>query len=175
VGRQDTLRLEARFPYGYRLEATPYAARVSLESGSEVKVLGETPLNLSLEEPASGTLVFEREGFETVRLQAGSALWNRQTAVMVPLGLPKRPLDVSLELPRRNRRWIDYTAVGLAAVGGALAVHYKTKADNRYDIYRQNGDPALRPRIDELDARSAVALGGMQVGVGVLALRLVFR
>ena len=48
-------------------------------------------------------------------------------------------------------------------------------ADNRFDRYQETGDPLLRPTIRTYDTRSAVALGAMQAGVGVFAIRLVLR
>ncbi|NNE70036.1 MAG: hypothetical protein HKN29_06690, partial [Rhodothermales bacterium] len=173
--RTDTLFVDAQFPYAYRLEATPYKASVYLQQGDGRAELGMTPVLLSRDEPLSGTLQFVREGFATVELTPGSDFWNRHQAVMQPLeataqGAPEVRLDVETQ----RRRWIDYSALAVAAVGGALAVHYKSEADKRFDLYAETGDPALRPRIERLDNQSAIALGAMQTGIGIFALRLVF-
>lgn len=175
VGRADTLFVEARFPYAYRLDATPLAADVYLESESGRERLGTTPLMVTVDEPLTGALHFERDGFATVELVPGEAFWNRHQAVMRPLAADAalHP-GVRLDVERKRRRWIDYSALAVAAVGGALAVHYKSEADKQFDIYAETGDPALRPGIERMDNRSAVALGAMQTGIGVFALRLVF-
>ena len=41
--------------------------------------------------------------------------------------------------------------------------------------YEETGDPALRPRIRALDLRAGIALGVAQLGLGVVAFRLIFR
>lgn len=175
AGRADTLFVQARFPYAYRLEATPYKAEVFLEDAEGRQSLGMTPVVLSVDEPLAGLLSFEREGFASVDITPGDEFWNRHQAVMQPLeavaaGAP----EVRLDIETGRRRWIDYSALAVAAVGGVLAVHYKSEADKRFDLYAETGDPALRPGIERLDNQSAVALGAMQTGIGIFALRLVF-
>ena len=56
-----------------------------------------------------------------------------------------------------------------------MAVHFKFKADRRYDRYVETGDPALRPAIKRYDTYSGVALGVMQAGAGLFAVRLILR
>ncbi len=97
--------------------------------------------------------------------------------------LPDAPLDVALlptERSTARRTWLDI-GIGAAAVGaGALAIYYKFEADNADDRYRDQlspdrGDDSFRQEALRLDRLSAVALAGMQVGVGVLAIRFVLR
>lgn len=175
IARRDTTWLTATFPLTYRLEATPYAASVWLNNGDVSFELGSTPLVYQMES-AQGTFVFLREGFAPVEITPGTELWNRHTAVLQPLSpaVATTP-DIHLEVGQTRRTWIDYAAVGAALVGGSLAVHYKLKADNRFETYLETGDPDLRPVIEDLDTRSAIALGAMQAGVTVFALRLVLR
>ncbi|MFT5142265.1 MAG: hypothetical protein ACI80V_001574 [Rhodothermales bacterium] len=172
----DTVRVSAHFPITYRLEGTPFSAQVYQVNGDDEVLLGTTPVVLHEDAPLAGELVFRRAGFSTVSIQPGTAFWNHHQAVLQPLAEDVLiPADVRLDIAHRSRRWIDYAALGAATVGGILAVHYKIKADNRYAEYSETGDPTLRPRIEQLDDRSAIALGAMQAGVGVFALRLVFR
>jgi hypothetical protein len=70
---------------------------------------------------------------------------------------------------------VSYGAAALAITSGAIAAHYKLKADNIYDEYAITGNPDLRSEIRRYDTYSAVALGTMQIGVGVLAVRLILR
>ena len=53
--------------------------------------------------------------------------------------------------------------------GGALAAHFKFKADDEYELYLESGDPAIKESVDRYDRYSYVALGTMQVGIGVQA------
>ena len=80
-----------------------------------------------------------------------------------------------VEPARSQKAWIDYVAISGAIVAGAVAVHYKMKADSRYDVYGQTGDPTLRPEIKRLDTRAGIAVGAMQVGITVFAIRLLGR
>ena len=74
----------------------------------------------------------------------------------------------------KRRKWINYTAAGTSVVAGILAIHFRTKADNRFDDYLETGNPALKKQVQRLDVQSGLALGAMQIGVGVIAFRLVF-
>ncbi len=69
---------------------------------------------------------------------------------------------------------VDDGIESAVVIGGALAVHYKTKANSLYESYRKNGDPALRSEISVLDTQSAFALGAMQVGFTVSVFRIAF-
>lgn len=107
-------------------------------------------------------------------MPAGRQVWNRQVVLLEPLTPPAATAAMHL-VERPRRRWIDAVALGTAVAAGAVAVHYKFKADRLYDDYLETTDPALRPQIKANDTRSAVALGVMQAGVAVFAVRLVFR
>jgi hypothetical protein len=174
--RIDTVRVSAQFPYAYKLEATPVGADVYRVEEGQRTYLGATPQVSMFDEPMAGTLLFEKPGFATVEVAPGSGFWNRHLVVMRPLtGSGRAAADLQIQMPGRSRRWIEYAAVSAAVVGGVLAVHYKTKADNRFDAYQETGNPDLRPSIEQFDTRSAWALGAMQAGVGVFAIRLAFR
>ena len=172
----DTLRFEMLFPYHYAIESIPFGADVYLEENGQKEALGTTPLLYRAETPLEGKLVLERQGYDEIRLAPGSDVWNRDVLVLDPLIRSDVPTaEVDWNPPSSRRTWIDYTAIGLAAAGGATAVYYKFKADDRYEAYQRTGDPELRPEFRRYDLYSGVALGTMQVGLGVFALRLVFR
>ena len=76
------------------------------------------------------------------------------------------------ELKRRN--WISFAAAGTSILAGALAIHLRTKADNRFETYLKTGNPTLKTTVKRLDLQSGMALGVMQVGVGIIAFRLIF-
>ncbi len=173
----DSLVLTLRFPYRYRIETIPFGASVTLHRPDGTRIdLGVTPLTHASAEPLEGVLVVERLGYLPERIEPGRDLWNRAVLTLTPALRTTAPqAEVTWSPPRRPRRWIDYAAVGLAVSAGALSVYYKFKADDLYDAYLRTGDPALRPRVTAYDDRALVALGVMQVGVGVLAVRLALR
>ncbi|MCH8276736.1 MAG: hypothetical protein IIA50_04245 [Bacteroidetes bacterium] len=171
--RTDTIRLVMTFPYYYGLESIPSNASVYLSDGVRRTLLGETPVVYSTEDPQSGEFVFDRAGFLTRRIRPGSALWNRHLVALEPVG-SESASEVSLNVGSKRRRWIDYVAMGTAVTAGVLAIHFKTKANNRYAKYEQTGNPELRGAIHRLDVLSGVSLGAMQLGLGVFAVRLIF-
>ncbi len=176
--RADTVRLSLYFPYHYRVESMPFGARVYVEGARGRDLLGETPLDYSVKEPLQGTFVLERPGYEVMRVDAGDQLWNRASVALRPdqnLAPVSSGPDVSLVSPGRRHTWIDIAALGTALTAGVLAVHFKTKADHRFDRYKETGDPSLRPIVNRFDTYSGVALGVSQAGLGLFALRLILR
>ncbi len=170
----ETVSLRLDVPYRYRVESFPYGATVTLEGRDGTRVLGETPLTVAFEAPLEGDLVVAAPGHRAARQPAGAAADNAYSFVLGPLD----PFEAAPEIGLAERRpnvWIDVAAAGLALTAGAVAVYYKQKGDARYDAYARSGDPALRPEFERYDTYSAVALGAMQVGLGVLAVRLVLR
>ena len=75
---------------------------------------------------------------------------------------------------RGNAAIMQALKIAKVAAGGALAVHFKFKADDRYDQYLETGDPEFKDQVQQYDTYSYVALAGMQVGIGVLVFRLAF-
>ncbi len=175
AGETATVRLDV--PYRYRVESFPYGATVTLERADGTETLGETPLDLSVEQPLDGVLVVRKPGYATAEQAPGEAADNRYSLVLRPLdALAGETSEVGLEEARKPNTWIDVAAVSLALGAGAVAVYYKFKGDDEYDAYaRSGGDPALRNDFERYDTYSAIALGAMQVGIGVFAIRLVLR
>ncbi len=172
----DTVTLKMDFPYHYRIDSMPFGATVHLETEQGWQRLGETPLVYAAPAPLKGRLVVEEDGYVIQRLVPGGEVWNAYSLSLSPE--PEADPDaarVAWSPPRRHRAWIDYAAVGTALVAGAVAVHYKFKADRVYDRYVETTDPALRPRFVRYDTYSGVALGTMQVSLGIFAVRLVLR
>jgi len=171
----DTLVLQATFPYVYRIESEP-RARASLDGPDSLLALGTTPVVYRPLAPQQGVFRLEREGYRPAIVAPGRELWNLQQVRLEPLeadenGTPR----IVVEEGRRRHGWIDYAAVGTAVAAAAVAVHFKLKADRRYDLYQDTGDPTLRPDIDRFDRYSYVALGTMQVGLGIFAVRMALR
>jgi len=170
----DTARIEILFPFYYRLESVPSGAIVYLEQNSDRRLLGVTPLSHVSEFPLTEKLIFGKDGFLTRRVDPGTDLWNRHLVLLETVAsLSQATPDVAIN-PPSNTKWIDYAAIGTAIAGGILAVHFRTKADNRFDDYNETRNPALKSDVKSLDVYSGVALGAMQVGLGVVAIRLIF-
>jgi hypothetical protein len=169
-------------PVRYRIETMPARATVVLETEGREEVLGETPLVLDRPEALSGTLVARRPGFLPASLAPGDSLTNRHTLMLRPLEAGARDEAAAgwMPPPRRPNPWIDIAAAGVAIAAAGVAVHYKFQADSVDDRYRnaispERGDPALKAEAERLDVYSLSALGVMQLGLGVLAVRFVLR
>ena len=172
---QDTVRLSINFPFHYKIESVPYDGSIYIEQPEERKLLGSTPLLYTSEEPLKGMLLLTHDGYESVRLTPGEDVWNLHV-VEFTKQQDEELISTRYWTPEKStNRWIDYTAAGVALVGGILAIHYKTKANRRFDNYRISGDPALRDGFQQYDRYSAYSLGAMQAGIGVLAVRFVIK
>lgn len=176
----DTLDVRLDLPVRYRLDSMPYGAEVThIGADGTTTRLGATPLSFDREEPLTGTLVVAKDGYAEQQLTPGAAFTNVQTVLLRPLRAEDGAEVIGLPAPA-SRRWIDVAAGTLALAGAATAVYFKLRADDLDDRYRdpfspERGDPALRTEAQRLDTYSAVGLGAMQVGLGVIAVRLVLR
>lgn len=181
VAPGDSLRLVLDLPRRLRVETLPIRASVVLEDASGAREsLGTAPLTVELPADADGVLVASLDGYQTARLPLEAAS-GPVTILLQPA--PGSEPEIELlptERSTRRRTLVD-VGIGAAAVAaGAVAVHYKFRADAIDDDYRGDdpalrGDESLRAEARRLDRYSAVALGVMQAGVGVLALRFVLR
>lgn len=175
----DTVSVAMALPFYYRVESVPYGGSVFIEYDDGRQSMGETPLTFSVPEPLNRPVVVDKFGYLPAEIEPGVEHWNRHLVML------ERAERVSEEMasaevpwtpPRSARaRWIDYGALGLAVVSAVVAVNYKFRADDLYDEYEQTGDPALRDRITRFDTRSGIALGTMQVGLGIFAIRLALK
>ncbi|MDA1028777.1 MAG: hypothetical protein O3B41_06975 [Bacteroidetes bacterium] len=87
---------------------------------------------------------------------------------------PQPSVDVGLGTVIKKRKWLTYTAAGASLLAGAAAIHFRTKADSRFNSYLETGSPRIKREIKQLDLKSGMALGVMQIGLGVIAFRLIF-
>lgn len=172
----DTLRVSLPFPYHYQVETVPYGASVVLKNQDGEQLLGDTPVLYKSTEVLTGTLIVEKQGYLTQEVATGAEVWNRYVLTLEPFHVDDvQSAERDWHPPRKRRRWIDYTAAVMAVTAGAISIHYKFKADRLNDEYTETGNPALRPRINALDDRAGIALGVMQAGLGVLAVRFILR
>ena len=178
----DTARVALALPTRTRIETRPRGAAVAIvrPDGSRQRV-GTAPLAVDLPPGSLAEVEVSLPGYATVRRAVGER--PALEVVLAPEPGVRTPPDVQTFATRRasRRRTLVDLGIGAATLAaGAVAVYYKFEADSVDDRYRdseslQRGDEALRQEALRLDRRSAVALGAMQVGVGVLAIRFVLR
>lgn len=176
----DSLTVAMALPLRLRVETLPIRALVIREDGGARDTLGTAPLDLEIESGAPVVLEASLDGYETVRQSVPPDAGG--VTLVLPLGSETRPEAALLPTQRSTfRRTLLDVGLGAAALAaGAVAVHYKFRADDIDDRYRTEGsadygDEALREEALRLDRYSAAALGAMQVGLGVLAVRFVLR
>ena len=171
----DTVEVEVNFPFHYKVESIPYEANVYWEKVDERVLIGATPLLYLSEDPIRGMLLVTREGYEPLRLTPGEEIWNFHHVDLVPVSAGQEVVETYWHPEKRTGRWIDVAAGGVAIVSGILAIRYKTKANRRFDRYALSGNPELRSGFERYDRYSAISLGAMQAGIGVLAIRFVLK
>ena len=164
------VHLDAHFPNTYRFESNPSGAQVFLGD----QLLGQTPLRLIREQPLEGNVAFVLPGYTSRDIPAGSEIWNFHRVTLTALETHEEAVSSGFVVQRARRDWISIAASTTAFAAGALAIHYRTKADNRFDDFNATGKPGLKSDVKRLDVQSGIALGVMQVGIGVVAIRLAF-
>ena len=170
----DTVQVTLNFPMYHRIESHPFGAEAWLQEGAERRLLGRTPVVYSSPGIQNGMFHIEMEGYAPGAVAPRHDLWNRYEVSLVALSQAGDVAGFTHSV-RRGRVWIDWSAAALAMIAGAVAVHYKFRADRINDDYLATGDPSLRPRVARLDDRSGIALGVMQVGLVTLAVRFAFK
>lgn len=171
----DSITVALNFKYQYRVESIPYDAQVFVETPGRRTHLGDTPLLYTVDDPIRGMLLVTKNGYEPLRLTPGEKIWNQHYVTLEAKAEEAEVKHTFWNPGDNSTRWVDYLAGGVAIASGVMAVRFKQKADRRYAVYEQTGDPSLRPGFERFDTYSAVALGTMQVGLGILAIRLVIN
>lgn len=181
VGVNQTATIRLDLPVRYRIESMPPDAEVVLRSGGSEEVLGIAPLVVDRPEVMAGIIVARRPGYMPAEVAPGDSLFNHHTLILNPLEAGAELDAVTTWIPPREpRRWIDYAAAGVALAAASVAIYYKFEADDVDDRYRSpdspvRGDPLLKQEAERLDLYALGALGIMQVGITVLAVRFVLR
>ena len=182
VADGDSVTVALAWPLRVRVETMPIRATVvrTFADGRR-ETLGPAPLTVTLAPDESATLEVSREDYQTETVSVEAGRGSPVTVLLAPA--PGAQPDVALlptERSTRRRTLVDVGIASATLAAGALAVHYKFRADAVDDRYRgedprDRGDESLRQEALRLDRVSAAALVGMQVGVGTLALRFVLR
>ncbi len=167
----DSLRIELLFPNIYRFNSFPMGAKVRNEEGVEI---GVTPFIYTSADIFEGRLSFSKSGYEDRVLER---VEHGNTNVI--LTVIDTDGEVSLEAFKRKPqpvrgKLVTASIMAGTAIAAGLSIHYKFKADRLYDEYVDITDPALRPDILKYDRYAGAALGAMQGGLVLLAVRLAF-
>ncbi|WP_412067463.1 hypothetical protein [Rubrivirga sp. IMCC43871] len=176
----DSIRVALTLPMRVRVETVPIRALIVRETATGSDTLGRAPLTVDLIPGESLALRASLAGYESVDRQVAAG--TERVTLILPLGVGTVPEAALLPTERSTtgRTLIDVGLAAGAVAAGALAVTLKFRADRVDDRYRDEtsldyADPTVRDRALSLDRQSALALGVMQVGLGVLAVRFVLR
>lgn len=180
VADGDSVTVALALPVRLRVETLPIRAVVVRETAGGRDTLGTSPLTLETDGAAPVVLVATLDGYEAVRQTVAPDA--EAVTLVLPLGDDATPQAALLPTQRSTlgRTLVDLGIGAATLAAGAVAVHYKFRADDIDDRYRTEGtadfgDESLRDEALRLDRYSVAALVGMQVGVGALALRFVLR
>lgn len=183
AAQADTLTVDLDLPVRTRIESLPLHASVVLvhPDGTE-EALGQTPLVVDRADGLSGQLRARLDGHEEAMMLAPEE-GGRVSFVLRPEDLAVgETFTHSLPTHRSNPRRVvlDVGLGALAVAAGAVAVHYKFRADAADADYREvgslnRGDESFLDEARRLDTYSGVALGVSTASLGILALRLAIR
>ncbi|WP_412062972.1 hypothetical protein [Rubrivirga sp. IMCC45206] len=176
----DSVSIPLALPVRVRIESVPIRALIVRQTPAGVDTLGRAPLTVEIGPDESLALRATLAGYEGVSREVAAG--SDHVTLILPLGAGTVPEAALLPTQRSTtgRTLIDVGLAAGAVAAGALAVTLKFRADRIDDRYRDEtsldyADPAVRDQALALDRQSALALGVMQVGLGVLAVRFVLR
>lgn len=167
----DTVEVSFHFPYAYSVSSSPSGASVYHLDGSNRQKLGVTPLTYTSDQPLDGTLVIDKVDFDSVHVVPGADIWNSHRIELVGKERSVAEKHVGLPTRREERTWVSYMGAGLAVSAGAAAVYFQRRANR----LQASDNPHERLRSDKFEQLSNGSLVAMQLGVGVLAVQLVWR
>ena len=172
LSTNDTTEVILNIPKLYRFESFPLGAEVARVDNGEV--LGVTPFSYLGESDWKGEYKLSKSGY---RVYQSSDWSNRDVTVILDLIDEEKSSRIDVferqDTPNSSRL-LTASIVAVTAAAAAVSVHYKFKADRLYDEYVDITNPALRPEILRYDRYAGAALGVMQGGLVLLAVRLAF-
>jgi len=162
----DTLALRYQLIHGIIIRSDPFGAEVF--SGDTL--LGVTPL-LVEKQKASASILVRKVGYQNHYIALHD---TKHSSVLVKM---EKLFD---QIPDGDRVVLSKGQPGPPAlplivsgassiVAGALAAHFKVKADNLYGDYLITGDPEKRAETQRFDTAAGISLAIAQVGLGVFA------
>jgi hypothetical protein len=143
-------------PTIYRVTSDPFGARVELHDST----LGETPLMLSLTDPAQrATVRLSKDGFvpSELVLPADGGVVNVPLQPLAGNGYADGRTMFLNNQPSKSSLPI-YLTTGSTVLTGVAAAYFKLKADNHYDSYRQTGNRSSLDQVRRYDTAAGIAL-----------------
>jgi hypothetical protein len=170
IEAKEGLQVHMRFPRSIRVTSEPYGSSVVYRD----TIQGETPSLLWIPEDV-GTVRLTKEGYEEVAL-----IFDGSTSALHGVLKPKETVIdgtafLYLEKEESQTALPVVISVSSAVLSGALAAHWKLRADNLYRDYQRTGDPANLNQIHQLDVASGIALGVSQLSLAFLTYVLISR
>ncbi|HRK73470.1 MAG TPA: PEGA domain-containing protein, partial [Rhodothermales bacterium] len=172
----STIRLVANEETKLQAQRFARFELVSLPFGAEIhagwKYLGTTPITI-IREMQSLPVSVQKSGFVPVETTLSPC--KRTTLTLEKQHKDSLKISLLQKLPTKEYRWLSVLG-GTATIAGLVySVQNKFKADDLYDLYKESGDPTLRPQIRALDTRAGWGLAIAQTGLVVVAIRLVLK
>ncbi|MFN0157440.1 MAG: PEGA domain-containing protein [Bacteroidota bacterium] len=161
---RDTLHF--RFGQYVSITSDPFGAEVVIEDS----IVGTTPMVFQNNETISATLLVRKPGYEPATLDLRSDGTNKFTVTLARhgTGTGTDPSDVFSDHSYSSSSSLRLYIAGAAAViSGALAAHFKLKADDNYAAYRFTRDPAALDRTHRFDTAAALSIAATQISVGL--------
>jgi len=162
--------VKAEFPFHYRFESVPSGATV-FEGSNQ---LGKTPFTHRTDKALDGSVRVSLPGYLDAVPNLDTAIWSKVRVEMLPDAASSLAVGSEHIVPKARKDWVSIAATASAFAAGALAIHFRTRADNRFSDYQKSGKESLRSDVQRLDVQSGVALGVMHAGLGIVVFRLAF-
>ena len=171
AGSTVTVFLDLRPSILLRSEPEPaFVLLVGRPAGLPDSLLGETPLSVKPSWIEGAALRFEREAFADTVLSSSTFLDPAQSLPRValrPSGIPPHPLGPAARKSLLQKRWVEWTLVGVGAALSGAAIAFHRQGDEWYDRYLASSNvreiPDLYDRAVRYDHYSALSLGAGQV------------
>jgi hypothetical protein len=173
----DTFRVNPGIPLTLQYTLEPRYLITSAPFDAELvvgdSVIGRTPLTVGLgAKPLSNqikTLSVRKMGFEPATLDLSSA--QRGVLSVNLKRVWQRDDDQEGVFRPENGQTSHTVRLTLSAastlLSGAAAAYFKIKADDRYQSYRDTGDPARLSQTHRLDTAAAIAFVATQISLGL--------
>jgi len=141
IAPDDTVIVEVTFEKSYSINSEPYGAEVFMDGNK----MGETPLFIQLPEQESKQLRFAYEGYQDTTVTLGvdeTRFLNVElTPVVAEPDVLVSDTVIEQQQSQSKKKLLLYSAIGLSAVSGALALYFREKGNDHYDQYLTTGDP----------------------------------
>lgn len=162
----DTLRVPVIFKKSYSINSNPFGATVLLGQDP----IGETPIFFKLFEHDLKRVTLSKAGFSDTTFALGATAKRFFDIRLRPrtAALQVAPGAISSDFGRNPRSKVYlYSAAGLTLVSGALAIYFRNRGNEKFELYKSTGNPDLTDKLfsdtKKFDRLSAVSFGVFQI------------